>query len=159
MSETLSSRFQKSMGAPIDIDGIILRPSYRLALKGGSHRFLVRRLKAKAFPLQGLRMKAQKGDIEVNGQRLRDVVLWADTSPELVEIAVSSKNGCELIVWNSWQVDGLTQAWVGNAGLSVAQDGDAVTLSCSDGVGAVNLSDLVVQIHPASSTAGGSIVS
>ena len=147
MAETLSALFQKSKGAPIEIDGETVRPSFRLNLGKGSHRFMFRRLSAKAVPLQGIRLKVKAGHIETNGKQFQDVILWSDTSPEQVELIVHSKSGCEVIVWNSWKIDDLIQAWVGNAGLLVDQEQNVITLHCSDGTGATDFSDLVVQIE------------
>ncbi len=104
-------------------------------------------MKSKETPISGLRLKATKGKIEVNGQQHSEIVLWADTSPEDVLITTSCKSDCELKAWNVWRIDDLTQAWVGNAGLVVDEHDHSITLRCSDGVGDVDFDDFVVQIE------------
>ncbi len=76
-----------------------------------------------------------------------EMVFWADTSPETVNITVSSKDGCELKVWNVWRIDGLTQAWVGNSGLIIENQGNKIKLLCSDGVGEPSFSDLIIDME------------
>jgi hypothetical protein len=147
MTETLSFIFQKTNGAPIEINGVIIRPSYKLNLQKGEHKFLIRRLKVKEKPLQGIRLKIKKGEIFVNDKTLSDVILWANTSPDLIEIHIKSKKDCELIIWNEWQIDNLTQAWVGNAGIHIVNGEKVTKLECSNGIGDVDFTDLVVEIE------------
>lgn len=147
MSETLSSLFQKSKGAPIEMNGHSVQPIFQISIKDKRQDFLIRRLKATKSPIPGLRIKAVKGEIEVNGQRHPEMILWADTSPESVAVSVLSKSGCELKIWNVWRVDNIAQAWVGNAGLLISKTGKVITLECSDGVGEVDFSSLVIQLE------------
>lgn len=147
MVETLSSLFQKSKGAPIEIDGRLAQPIYQTSIEAKRKEFLIRRLKATGSPVQGLRMKVVNGEIEVNGQRHPEIILWSDTSPEAVVISILSKTGCELKAWNVWQAGDIVQAWVGNSGLLINKIGKVVTLECSDGVGEIDFSNLVVQIE------------
>lgn len=146
MTETLSSLFEKTNGAPIEIDGRLAWPMFKTKISRARQNFLIRRLKANDSPIPGLRIKAVKGEVEVNDQRCSEIILWADTSPDSVVISVLSKSGCELKVWNVWRVDGITQAWIGNSGVVVTEADDLVTLECSDGLGKVDFSSLIVEM-------------
>ena len=61
-----------------------------------------------------------RGSLEVAGSRLQDIVLWTDTSPKEIVIGL---NGEEFSLWNCWQDErsGITQAWVGNAGMIIEE--------------------------------------
>lgn len=149
MNESLSSQFQRSKGAPIQVMGHNVNQIFHTEVEGNRQDFLIRRVSAKSSPVPGLRIKAANGEIEVNGQRHSEIILWADTSPELVEIAVLSKSGCELKIWNVWRSNDVANAWVGNAGLLISNKDGVTTLECSDGVGDVDFSSLVAQIQEA----------
>lgn len=146
MVETLSAIFQRTRGAPIEINGRIVLPIFQMTLPAGRKNFLVRRLKSSSASVTGLRIKVVKGEIEVNGQRHSEIILWADTSPEEVPLSVVSKSSCDLKIWNVWRTDDVVQAWVGDAGLIASQADGAIKLECSGGDEGVNFSALVVQI-------------
>lgn len=146
MTETLSSLFQKSKGAPIEIDGRVVQSIFKTKISRASQTFLVRRVKAKDSPRQGVRVKVAKGEVEVNEQRHQEIILWADTSPESLVITVHAKPECELKIWNVWMVDEIVQAWVGNSGIIVSGTEAAVTLECSDGYGQVDFSCLIIEM-------------
>ena len=146
MTTTLSEQFQQSRGKAIQFDGQLIHPMFQKKINKNKN-FLIRRLKVIDSPLQGLRIKVVGGEIEVNNQSHPEIILWADTSPESVIISVSSKNGCDLKIWNVWKIDDLTQAWVGNAGMVINEMGKVVTLECSGGVAEVDFSNLVVEIE------------
>jgi hypothetical protein len=147
MNETLSFKFQKSNGTPLEIDGQIVQQILCVAIPETKKNFLIQRLKSKEKPVSGLRLKAVNGEIEVNGERYSDIILWADTSPDAVSVSVLSKSGCELKAWNVWMIEGIVQAWVGNSGMIVTEEGKSTRLECSDGSGNVDFSDFVVTLH------------
>lgn len=147
MSETFSSQFQKNKGEPISFDGIEVRPIFTKKLEKSICSMVIHRIKAKKEPVQGVRMKVIKGKINVNGVSYPEMIFWADTSPETVNIIITSKDGCELKVWNVWRADGLIQAWVGNSGLSVESHNNKIKLLCSDGTGEPNFSDLIIDME------------
>ncbi|AXI02599.1 hypothetical protein [Aquirhabdus parva] len=146
MVETLSASFQKTRGGAIEVNGIEVFPSFRIQLEKGNHRFILSRLQVKSRFLQGVRIGIKKGVLIVNEQQIQDAVLWADTSPDKVELLVKAKSGCELIVWNIWKIDDLMQAWVGNAGIVIKKTDDAIILECSDGVGEIDFSNLIIEL-------------
>lgn len=147
MSETFSSTFQRTKGAPIKSEGRTVLPIFKLQIGGGRQNYLIRRLGSESASVAGLRIKAVKGMVEVNNQKYSDIILWADTSPEVVPLSVHSKSGCELRIWNVWRTNDVVQAWVGDAGVSASENGDLIVLECSGGDKGVNFSALVVEIR------------
>jgi hypothetical protein len=94
-------------------------------------------------------VKARGGDLEVNGQRMPEVVLWTDTAPPEVTLTVHRTGRQPLLVrmWNTWVDDmAVEQAWVGNAGIVVDETGDGVVLHCSNGYDDPSFDDLVVAV-------------
>lgn len=146
MTETLAVLFQKAKAAVIEYDGQLIHGILNLKIEG-NQKFIIRRLKAAKSSVQGLRLKAVKGFIEVNGQSHQEIILWADTCPEIIDINVTSKSGCELKIWNVWKAGDITQAWIGNAGFIISEKENVMILECSDGVGGINFSDFVVEIE------------
>lgn len=47
-----------------------------------------------------------------------------------------SKTDCELKIWNVWRVNDIVQAWVGNAGMVISEEGRIINLECSGGTDA-----------------------
>ncbi|HEY4372010.1 MAG TPA: hypothetical protein VGN52_08800 [Burkholderiales bacterium] len=146
MKESLSSIFQKIRGAPTEVDGRFVYPIFKEHVEKGERNLRIRRLASKQSPVQGIRIKMVKGLIEIYGRKYSEIVLWADTSPTVVDLKISSRSGGELRAWNVWKIDDITQAWIGNAGIRIAKEGGVVTLECSDGVGDIDFSNLVVEV-------------
>jgi hypothetical protein len=143
--ETLSSLFQKSNGTPIEWDGRLIYQMFRRELLCGKTSVQITRVSQKASVIQGLRIKVQNGMLEVNGQQLDDIVLWADSSPGEVLIDVS-ETATAVSAWNVWKHSNLMQAWTGNAGIQIDEQDGAAQLFCSDGIGERNFTDLIVRI-------------
>ena len=121
----------------------------------------VERLEARADRRQGLVIDADN-DITIEDVAASRVVLWADRAPHTIDIELDAP--CEIRCWNVWDDDGLTQAWLGEAGVAIADaDGDAtgddddaplldapLVLHCHDGHDdADDGADLVVRLSPA----------
>ena len=147
MTETLSSIFQRTRGAPIEVAEGLAQPIFQKKIRAGRSRFLARRLKSSKQLVSGLRLKVVKGELEVNNQRHSEIILWSDTSPESVFFTVVSKKACELKVWNVWRVNDIVQAWVGNAGIVISEEGCITKLECSGGTEVVDFSTVVFQIE------------
>jgi len=144
--KSLSERLAESKGQPIEYEGRAVHASYHREVHSGDVLF-VRFIKSAGEARQGLSISLKKGALRVNEQSLRDVVLWKDTAPELVEIVCQTpKQGAVLSVWNAWDRSGILQAWLRNAGMLVEEQDDAVILRCSDGVGPPDFGDLVVEL-------------
>ncbi|MGR0116380.1 hypothetical protein [Ralstonia pseudosolanacearum] len=142
--ETLAVRFQKSMGQPILIGADYVYSMYQMPITAGRQLLRISRKSARESPLQGMRLKIGDGDLLVNGQNLPDVVLWADSSPEEVQVLISANKDTVLKIWNVWSIAGTMHAWIGNAGMLVDRTGDDALFRCSDGVGEVDFSALIV---------------
>jgi len=144
MNETLSAVFQKNMGAPIYYQGEAVLPIVLFPLEKGVHEFSLKRIRAKAMPLSGLKLKVAKGKVEIEGEAHSDVVLWSNTSPDICNFKVVANRGCILKIWNVWEVDGLVQAWVGNSGIVVRPvESGGLELRCSDGVGGIDFTEVI----------------
>ncbi|MHA7683082.1 hypothetical protein [Cupriavidus sp. PET2-C1] len=85
-SKTLALLFQESQGQPVILDDVSVVPIHRLPLAAGKWHVGLERVSAKNSPVQGLRLKVDRGYITVAGQRQKDIVLWADTSPDVVDL-------------------------------------------------------------------------
>lgn len=134
-SPTLAERFKREMGSAQEVEGVPVHNMYRRTVSNGA-RLCVRRLRALATPVQGIRLKLNTGTITVNGVELKDVVLWADTAPTDVEVICNTGESPEgeLRVWNCWRdPDGTMQAWLGDAGIVVEEADGRILLRCSSG--------------------------
>ncbi len=106
-------------------------------------------------PFQGLRLNAKERAFIVNGTLVpKEVLLWRDKQPSIVQINLKPKRGNQgtLKIWNIW-LQGISggefiNAWQGNSGMRVEEssDGKELLFRCSDGIGPVDFSDLVVKI-------------
>jgi hypothetical protein len=147
MQRNLAEQIAHARGAPIRVGDVDVYGLYRIPVSRGQ-AIRVRRVTAVSWPTQGLRLKLDAGLISIGGQNLGDIVLWADSAPEEVELTCNTTGERGILkLWNAWRDErGATQAWIGNAGIVVEPHGDLVTLRCSDGVGDVHFGDLVVVI-------------
>lgn len=137
-------------GAPIEVDGRLVRMMYELPPIKGPTELRVELETSSSRP-QGLRLKVRDGDVVLNDQVLNDVVLWSDTAPPAVTAQLrpkSARKPMNVRVWNVWRDPaGTMQAWIGDAGLVVEdeQEGSAV-LNCSDGFDEPDFDDLRVKL-------------
>ncbi len=103
----------------------------------GPTRLRIERLHASDERPQALRLAAAVA-LEVNGRRATDIVLRAATAPRVVDVVVLAVDPTVVYVWNTWMVDGIEHAWLGDAGMRIDTDLTAadpvVRLSCRDGV-------------------------
>jgi hypothetical protein len=148
MRKTLGERFMESKGEPLDVDGQTVIAMYQRTVNQGQ-RVSFRAKVGVTAPVQGVCLKLSKGLIRINRQDLKDVVLWLDTAPELLEFSCHPKGRLpvDLKVWNCWRDEiGTTQAWIGNSGMIADEAGDRVTLQCSPGAGEFDPSRLTVEL-------------
>ena len=147
----LSERFRESRGEPINYGDKFVHMMIELPPISEPSVLRVVFHRASALRPQGLRLKVRGGHLEINGQRLDDIVLWSDSSPEETEAPVSLlKPGkpVTLRMRNSWRdQQGTLQAWTGNAGILREERANGVLLSCSDGFGQPDFDDLIVEIR------------
>lgn len=149
MAETFGTLFQESRGVPVNVDGKLIHAWFGYDL-GNASALRIQRICHDPAVAQGLRVKAAAGDLlTVNGQSLRDFVLWTDTSP--VEVRIEAATGAvqPIKLWNTWRYEGSSHGWIGNAGMLIHEIDDSVELHCSHGIGPPDFSNLVVRISPA----------
>ncbi len=142
---TLSEKFQRTMGKPVEIEGRNAYPIYVLELEK-EKQVIVKWVSTNSKLKQGIQIKIDKGILEVNDDKLSNIILWEDSSPDVVQLRCIPKKNSKLKVWNVWEVDGVTQAWVGNAGMDISESGHLVRLGCSDGAGNVNFQNAVIEL-------------
>lgn len=147
VATTLGEQFVRSRGKPIEYKGQTVHAIYELAISRGQ-RLTIWFRSVRPQPRQGLRLVINKGTLDINGEQLKDVVLWTDTAPEIVEVhALPPRSGGTLKIWNTWIGSlGSMDAWTGNSGMLVEPTTDGVVLRCSAGIGEPDFSELVVEI-------------
>lgn len=129
---TLAERFTQSQGKPIPYGGQLVHAVYRREATNGL-RLRLRLLSGVDSPAQGVSISVKGGLLEVADTRSKDIVLWRDSAPGEVMIECSGKGVREILVWNCWRDDrGVTQAWVGNAGMQLHATGaDEIRVKCN----------------------------
>jgi len=148
-TDTLAAQFQRTQGRPINYCGNIVLPIFKKDLNQELVSLVITRLSSLRKPEQGIRIKVEKGDIHLDGNKYSEIVLWADNSPDSVEITLTSKGKSQLKIWNVWRVDdGVVNAWVGNAGMIINEIADqSLAFQCSDGVGAVDFTNFIFVVR------------
>jgi len=151
MSTKLAERFQANQGAPIEWHGHLIHMMYEVTAPEGSPALQIQFTHTNTQRPQALRLKLRGGNIEINQQRLDDVVLWAEDVPGPVVGQLLPKkpgNPVALRTWNAWRDHtGAMQAWIGNSGIIIEVPAKgATTLKCSDGFGEPSFDDLIVQL-------------
>jgi len=142
---SLAEQFAVSGSDIVTWQGRTVRAVLRMQVDGGD-LLRVSRLTVNRERPQALKLAIDGGELEVSGTRAESIALWSTTAPRDVTIDIHADAPTTVDIWNGWSYGGVDQAWVGNAGL-VAQPVDGgYTVQCSDGVGAVDFTDLVVRV-------------
>ena len=130
----LAELFQKSNGKPVQIGEDVVYAIWRMSLAEPS-RLRLMKVQASKEPVPGVRLKVYDGTLIIDGETLKDSVLWSDTALSEVKISVTPKKGkiAELRIWNCWRDRGIMQAWLVNAGMLIEQSGTTVCLRCNSG--------------------------
>lgn len=120
-------------------------------------RFDVRKVGTGGRSPQGVVVKAIGAELRTNGVRSSTMGLWWPNAPDVVEFDVIGRRPSAVIrFWNTWRhTSGVEHAWTGNSGVVVEQLDGRIRLCCSDGVGEIDLGDLVVDIHGLNSRVAG----
>jgi hypothetical protein len=145
----LSAIFAEQQSNVIEWNGIPVHGLYEFARVPG--QLSLEFLSSKPLPVQGVQLRIRGGLLEIDGVETTDFVLWTDTAPRAVTVAVrrTGRGKTTLKLWNVWR-GGLdvTQAWLGNAAMRVeaCPDPRQVVLKCSDGEGEPDFDDLVVAV-------------
>jgi hypothetical protein len=148
MTKTLTEYFRENPGQPVQIDGVVMRGIYKKEIEA-ERTVRVRFVGATAERPQAISLQLEKGKLRVNDQELKSVILWNTTAPTevMVELLPNGKQAT-FKVWNSWKDErGTTHAWIGNAGMTINETADKAILKCSDGVGPIDVNDLVVELE------------
>lgn len=150
MTKALSDVFASARAPRIDWEGEHVYAIYEMT--PAPQRLTVELLNATSSPVQGLSVKVTGGTLEVDGVAAPEMLLWHDTVPGKVVVRVKSDRGkkVSLKIWNIWRGTvggvGVTQAWLGNAGMRVYHDGEELLLRCSDGEGPIDFDDLEARV-------------
>ncbi len=62
------------------------------------------------------------------------------------DIGPNASGAVDIICWNTWFVDDIEHAWIGEAGMRLA-GADPIRLECNDGLGDTDFGDLVVELR------------
>jgi len=149
----LSTLFEREKADVIVVDGRRIYGILRIPVASPS-LLKVRRLHASSAPVPGLRVKTHDGSATLNGDKVRDLILWSDTAPEEIEINIIPKRKkiAEIRMWHCWRDrrDGydITEAWVLNDGMLVEHSNNEWILRCNSGPNAaLSFDDLIVAVH------------
>jgi len=150
MAERLSDRFMRADGQPIDVAGRTVQMMFELPPLTRETLIKLEFEDPSPARAQGLRIKVRNGKAVIAESVEDDLVLWSDSAPRVVEVlARPDTNGKPMTirVWNVWRdAFDVMQAWTGDAGMVVEDEGDVLTLRCSDGFEEPTFDDLVVRM-------------
>ncbi|HDM8034406.1 TPA: hypothetical protein P0E06_001809 [Vibrio fluvialis clinical-1] len=143
--KTLAEQFQASMGQPVRVGDKDVLPIFTELI---TNKTLInlRWIETNSSVKQGVQIKLDKGSMDINGEKLSNVVLWEDTSPTEVSLLCTPKKSSKLKIWNVWEIDGVVQAWVGNSGMHIENEDSKTVLNCSDGLGDSSFNNVRVEI-------------
>ncbi|MGZ3668058.1 MAG: hypothetical protein ACXVDA_26645, partial [Ktedonobacterales bacterium] len=141
--KTFGEQFIESKGAPLAFDGMKVEMIYLREVNATTHVRL-EFFSANELVTQGVSAKLDSGSLVVAGQEAKDIGLWRNTAPDVVEIECRPRKKTAVFkLWNTWRGrDGITQAWIGNAGMVIEETPDGATIRASDGVGEPCFDDL-----------------
>ncbi len=142
---SLARAFGSGGSRKIKWQGQIVHAVYQLAVKTGDVIELTR-LNASTARAQALNLAVDKGTLRANGVLMETAAVWTHTSPETAPLEVVDRKARTVDIWNAWSFDGVESAWLGSAGMVVDENGDELTLRCSDGLGDATFDDLVVKV-------------
>lgn len=146
--KTLAELFAASPGVPIKFGRLEVHPIYVKAVTSPTS-LRIRFVAANPAVRQAVRVSVTGGSLRVDGEVGTDFVLWADTAPRVVNLQVDpTRPRATVKFWNAWEAeDGTMDAWLRDCGMVIESGKRGVTLRCSDGVGAPDFDDLVLEIE------------
>jgi hypothetical protein len=144
----LSETFAQNHGRPVHVDGRLVHPIYKRAVRPDDELRLTM-VSAREPPLQGIRIKLETGQIHISGHEpLGDVVLWTNTAPKSVVFRCQCKKPSELRLWNCWQDEqNVMQAWTGNAGIVIEESAKGMVRLMCNSRHALTFEDLVLELE------------
>lgn len=145
--KNLAERFIESKGQPIDLEGETIVAIHRMELAPGEYSLRLRRISANEDREPGLAFRVKGGSVLVADQRLEKFNIWAKTSPQDFSMTIVARRSCQLSLWNIWSARGVTEAWIGQAGMKITtQDGTSV-VECSGGSSKPDFTALVIELQ------------
>jgi len=126
----------------VDWKGHEVQPVLRFPVAAGS-MVRVRRLGSSSERAQAVKLAVDQGAMRLARYEGSSIALWSHSAPAEVELEIIG-HATVLEVWNAWSLDGVDNAWLGNAGIIAESHANGWTLQCSDGVGDPDFSDLVL---------------
>ena len=145
---TLTERFDAAGGQRVEHGDRLVKQLHRLQVKDGE-RLDVRFVSTNSERVQTLSLSVDGGGLEIAGEVNADVLLREDTAPETTSVICRTGGRATLDVWNGWiGSHDANHAWIGNSGMIIEGDEEHVRLRCSDGVGEVDFTNLVVELLP-----------
>jgi hypothetical protein len=147
MESTFNERRAEAKGQPIEYHGQLVYGVHRRRI-GRRALIRLRFVATNEHVRQGLRLKVSAGHLFIYERKLKDLVVWSDTAPELTVVqCLVPARGSTLSLWNVWQDDsGTMQAWLRYSGMLVKETDASVELRCSDGLGDPDFDDLIVEV-------------
>ena len=149
MTNTLGHPFRTGNRRKTTWQGRTVYPYVTLSVNEGA-KIRLTRVTASPIRAQAVKVSIDKGELRANGVLASTIAVWSHTAPETATLEVVGRRARSIDIWNAWSLDGVDSAWLGYAGMLVEHDGAKHTLRCSDGLGGLSFSDLVVQMEIAS---------
>jgi hypothetical protein len=144
--KTLSERLVESSGQPILLDGELVLPIHRIDLPPGTHVLELRWISCREELHPGLSFRLTNGSALIADQKLERFKLWAKTSPRVIRMAIKARKRCQLSIWNIWSINGVTEAWTGQAGMKISAYDQSTLMRCSGGSARPDFEALVVEM-------------
>ena len=153
---TYSDIFLREQTEVISVEGVEVRRRLVLPAVPPGSALTVRFDRYRRDVAQGVVLSIKRGKFVVRSERSADMVLWSDTAPAVVELAMTHRVPADVILWNTWRGwGGWPVGSTGYAGMRVTSSAPGVwRLNCSDGVGGPDFADLVVDVRLIPPTAG-----
>lgn len=143
---TLAEAFRRGSGHKTEWGGQTVHSLVRLPVQDRT-RINLTRLATSDTRAQALKISLDRGELRANGVLAPTIAIWSHTAPDSCTIDVVGKRARSIDIWNSWSLDGVDSAWLGQAGMLLESDGPRHVLRCSDGLGEPSFTDLVVRVE------------
>jgi len=144
--KTLDELFGEAKGSPVLYDDKYLVQAVEIPISEPCI-FTARVLKNNPKLRQGITLQVKPGMVEDEGGLHKSVICWYDHEPWVLETKLlPNGHDAKLFVWNSWETNGRTDAWIGNSGIVVERPDPAADIwiaRCSAGPEGVDLDDFV----------------
>jgi hypothetical protein len=148
MKKKLADLWRETTGATVTFEGKTVHAVVFKEVRNAG-RLLIRFVEAIAYPIQALRMDIDPGEFLIDGETASKMILRLDTAPTTVAVNYrASPQAGKLTIYNAWIDDnGQIDRWAMHAGMLVEENGNKMTLRCSDGRGEPTFDDMVVEIE------------